>query len=280
MNATKTLKLFFDAVNTDRNFKETIFTNIKKIYIEDPDVQVNLELEGIQFWTYPGNLPEDLSPVGGNYSDRLADYMSFRSSFPIPDVDVYIYSPLDNNTSGFQGLAFVKSLCIQPFCVTVLLTGGNIKPHPNFSFNADLVAHELGHVCGARHTFACLYIGENGESDQSLGGCVKTDDGGSCKKCSEIGEETEGCSQPGDTPEGRTIMGYCSNLTSAFTRFGPQPGALVRNGVDAALNCNSNTNNDCLETDIIDTLLTNRSLRKQKFGLKQSIKSFRPTSNH
>jgi len=96
---------------------------------------------------------------------------------------------------------------------------------PTYSWNVEVMSHETGHNFGSQHTHACAWNGTN----TAIDGCYTIE--GSCP-------------DPGDpSPSvGGTIMSYC-HLTSSginFTNgFGPQPGAVIRQGVTDSTKCDA-----------------------------------------
>ncbi len=93
---------------------------------------------------------------------------------------------------------------------------------PEYSWSAMVITHEMGHLLGSRHTHACVWNGNN----TAIDGCAGSTEGG--------------CPVPGIPPEGGTIMSYCylqSVGVNFNLGFGPQPGNVIRNTVNAAGNC-------------------------------------------
>jgi trimeric autotransporter adhesin len=111
------------------------------------------------------------------------------------------------------GVAYVDVLCSKPYAhgisADIVPTVVNV---PTYSWNVEVVTHELGHNFGSLHTQSCTWAG--GPIDN----CVGVEDG----SCS-----------PGPAPvNGGTIMSYChltSNGINFNHGFGPLPGNLIRN---------------------------------------------------
>jgi hypothetical protein len=96
---------------------------------------------------------------------------------------------------------------------------------PTYSWSVMVVTHEAGHVIGSKHTHACAWNGNN----TAIDGCAGA---------------SEGNCPLGPIPAGGgTIMSYChlQNVGINFTLgFGPQPGDVIRNRVNASNNCLTN----------------------------------------
>ncbi|RLD25186.1 MAG: hypothetical protein DRI70_07505, partial [Bacteroidetes bacterium] len=121
--------------------------------------------------------------------------------------------------SGFSGICAPNtddSLCFAGFA------GNSYQNVPTFSFNVFIIAHEMGHLLGSRHTHACVWNGDN----TAIDGCAGFTEGG--------------CPLPPLPPGGGTIMSYCANTGVGIDfnlGFGPQPAAVILNNIDATGNC-------------------------------------------
>lgn len=93
---------------------------------------------------------------------------------------------------------------------------------PTYSWSVMVITHEMGHVVGSKHTHACAWNGNN----TAIDGCAGAVEGS--------------CALPGIPSGGGTMMSYC-HITNAGINFslgfGPQPGNVIRNRVNAAGNC-------------------------------------------
>lgn len=109
----------------------------------------------------------------------------------------------------------------------------SVVNYPNYSYNIQNVAHELGHVLGLRHTHACVWNGNNSQIDD-CGNVIanngnKTAEGNNCfTPSSPILPGANG-----------TIMSFCNNLSGQAinfaTGFGPVAGKqLFLNFVNAS----------------------------------------------
>lgn len=128
-----------------------------------------------------------VSTIEDNYEGRVAYLFSTR------DLDgglAYGIGGFCEDHTSFPG----------PFAVATTLST-TIDPYPTYSFNTQVVAHELGHVLGARHTHACVWSGGQQVDD-----------------CGNVWAETNGFTPEGTgcydadqpiLPTSGTIMSYC-----------------------------------------------------------------------
>lgn len=167
-----------------------------------------------------GDILDIMPSVVGDYDGRLAHVFTTRS------------------VGG--GIAWLNVLCAEnngssgPFAVSGNMNTSTI-PFPVYSWNVYVVAHELGHNIGSRHTHACVWNGNN----------TQIDDCGS-----EWGDE-EPCYDSNNPilPTSGTIMSYCHLIGGVGVNFsngfGPQPGELL---LDKFLGAGCVTGEDCFGT--------------------------------
>ncbi|HAK78129.1 MAG TPA: hypothetical protein DCM71_14755 [Runella sp.] len=136
--------------------------------------------------------------IGSSFNGRLAHFLSGRS------------------LGG--GVAYIDVLCAKSYGHGVSANLSTYNPSlPTYSWNVEVITHELGHNFGSPHTQSCSWPGG------ALDNCYATE---------------EGC-PPGPAPtNGGTIMSYC-HLTSTGINFangfGMYPGNLIRSRTQACL---------------------------------------------
>ncbi len=126
------------------------------------------------------------------------------------------------HSDGSGGVAYVDALCSSSFNTGVSNIFGTFNNVPTYSWDVEVVTHELGHNFGSPHTHACAWNGNN----TAIDGCGPASGNG------------EGCNGP--IPAFGTIMSYCHLVNGSGIDFnlgfGQQPGDLIRSIV-ANKNC-------------------------------------------
>jgi len=178
-----------------------------------------------------------------------------NESIPIAISEIFVWTsvsnPLDTTTSTYQALrAFANSrqnnyngrlahyvstrrlgggrAQVNALCATYSSSGsgpygvsGSLKipivPFPTYSWNVYVIAHELGHNFGSRHTHSCVWdIDNDGIAMERIDDCSR----GSCYDSLNIIIP----------PNGGTIMSYCHLKSVGInfnSGFGALPGALI-----------------------------------------------------
>ena len=218
-------------------FVAQLFAEIITLYTNEG---INMEVSDIFVWTSPDpyagnqNLGTVLTQFGANrrnnYNGRIATLLKGDLSS----------SPF---SCGVGGLAWVDVLCNNhnpnsnsgPYNVNRGIGHCRLNPNPTVSQDAldvSVVAHEIGHNMGSRHTYDCAW-GPSG--NQIIDTCPGVNSG-----CSLV-------TSPTPTSESGTIM-TCGNNLKTFSRgFGTEPGNLIRSRVAAATclpSSGSNNNQD------------------------------------
>lgn len=154
---------------------------------------------------------EFVETLQNNYDGRIAHLLSVR----------LLGGGIAN---GIGGYCNTYPTYPGPQCLSSQLSS-SITPYPNYSFNSYVIAHEMGHVMGLRHTHACVW-------NNTL---TQIDDCGNVYAF-ENGDTPEGltCFDPENEilpVNGGTVMSNCNlisgvgiNLSSGF---GLLPGALL-----------------------------------------------------
>ncbi len=185
-----------------------LFNQVATLYANE---NLNIAIAEIFVWTTS-------SPYSGtNPATLLNQFQTLRTSFNGDLAHLVSYKP-----SG--GIAVLSGFC-HPLVIAKMGVSGihsSFSNVPTYSWSVMVLAHELGHQFGAKHTHACAWNGNN----TAIDGCAGFVEGS--------------CPLPPLPAQGTgTIMSYCHitpvgiNLSLGF---GPQPGAVMRNAF-AAANC-------------------------------------------
>ena len=186
-----------------------LFNQMATLYDND---DVDVLLSEIFVWNTPS--PYNATSSGG----RLDQFGATRTSF---NGDLAHLLDL----GGYGGIAWRGTLCSSTaFRMAYSGINTTFSSVPTYSWSVEVVTHETGHNLGSRHTHACAWNGNNTAIDG----------------CGQAAGYSEGSCAQGPIPSsavGGTIMSYC-HLVSAGIKFangfGPQPGDVIRNAVNAA----------------------------------------------
>ncbi|HEU0136472.1 MAG TPA: M12 family metallo-peptidase [Flavobacterium sp.] len=208
---------------TTANWMTSVFNNVQTLYANDT---ITIALRSMFIWT------ED-DPYTGNSS---ADYLyQFNDVRPVFDGDVGQLVGID--PGGLGGVAVtINGLCTENnFSYSDV--NFSYSTVPTFSWTVQVIAHELGHLLGARHTHACVWNGNNTAIDG----------------CGQQAGYTEGSCATGPIPSPitkGTIMSYCHLISGVGINFnngfGPQPKQAILTAVNTGA---------CLSTDCINTCI-------------------------
>ncbi len=228
-NAGNSVCIFYDCdydlylkkgsnATTVLNYMTGLFNVVKVLYTNE---NLNVSISNINIWT-------SQDPYTGTSS---SGYLNTFKQFN-PNFQGDLATLVSGNSGNYGGLAWLSGLCGSFKYNYCDVGSANYNASISvYSWPVNVVAHEMGHNLGSKHTHACAWNGNN----TAIDACGPT-----------YGYPYEGtCSGASLPTNGGTIMSYC-HLGAAGMNFnngfGPQPGTAIRNfiaGSSCDLGCNS-----------------------------------------
>ncbi|MEM9837267.1 MAG: M12 family metallo-peptidase [Bacteroidota bacterium] len=201
------------------NFITGLWNVVATLYQNE---NIATQISQIFAWTTPDSYPT----TGGT----TAALYSFRSARPSFNGD--LAHLISRGAPANGGVAFLDGLCNPNAAYAYSYIYSGYAAVPTYSWSVNVLAHEMGHNLGSRHTHACVWNGNN----TAIDGCGPA-----------VGAN-EGCNAPLPT-NGGTIMSYCHLVSSVginfINGFGNQPGNLIRANVAAASCLSGCSNGGC-----------------------------------
>ncbi|MFT4662199.1 MAG: hypothetical protein ACI8XB_002487 [Patiriisocius sp.] len=183
------------------NYVASLYNEVITLYAND---NISVNVSEVFIW-------QNSSPYSGD-SGQILNQMNNTSSNS--DITTLLSS------QGSGGVAWLSGLCSTSNATNFNSINGFHSNVPTYSWDVEVVSHEMGHNLSSPHTHACAWNGNNTAIDG----------------CGPDAGYSEGCT--GTLPAGGgTIMSYC-HLTAVgidFTMgFGPQPSQRIRDYVDGS----------------------------------------------
>jgi|GEM_PF-1973852 len=202
-------------ITTTYNYVLALFAQTATLYANE---SVNTNISFLRIW-------DTASPYG--------------TAAPLTDLNNQEYGKTNGDlvhllhTFYLSGIAYVNVICRNDLNTGVSGVNGSYANVPTFSWDVEVLTHELGHNLGSPHTHACSWNGNDTQLDD-CGNKYLLEDGNpntNPDSCYDADNEIL-------PPEG-TIMSYChlvSGIGINFNNgFGQQPGDLIRSRINAAV---------------------------------------------
>ena len=153
------------------------------------------------------------------YVDNSSGLYNFKDDLVANGFNGDVAQLLTNDPGSNGGIAYVDQLC-GSFPYAYADINNSYNPYPTYSWDVQVITHEIGHVLGSRHTHQCVWGPNN---DQQIDDCgnIAASGGGSCYNPSA----------PIVPAAGGTIMSYCHTQSVGINfaeGFGTEPGDLIR----------------------------------------------------
>ncbi|MCX7929818.1 MAG: M12 family metallo-peptidase [Chlorobi bacterium] len=207
--------------STDRvaSYVAAVFSMVSRLY--EDEVNITFTLSWVMIWTEPPNGEEDPYQNDTDISALLTEVSQFwnRNWTSVPRDVVHVMTAPSSTDVG--GIARLASLCNRNSAYSVSgVRATYTYPTLEYTWDVMVVAHEIGHVFGARHTHDCYWA-------PPLDTCVTQDGnppiGDACYR-SPV--------RPRPSWNGGSIMSYCHLVQQAVTMtFRPQVANIVRNSI-------------------------------------------------
>ncbi len=203
------------SVNNTTNYISGVFAEVATMYANE---SITTQVSFLRVWDTP-------SP-----------YNSFESA--LDDLDAQNYGRTSGDLVhlvhrfGGGGVAWLNSLCSNFRNTGVSGVFGSYNNVPTYSWDVNVITHELGHNLGSPHTHACFWNGNSTQIDD-CGNKYLDEDG-------DPDTDANSCYNSGNQilPSSGTVMSYCHLYGSIGVDFnlgfGTQPGNYIRSRVNAA----------------------------------------------
>lgn len=210
---------------TVTNYVNSLFAEIATLYANE---NIMIQISQVSVWS-----------TNDGYSSGSAGLTSFANALNNSGFNGDLAVLLVNDTGSNGGVAYVDQLCgSNPYAYCDLVNSHSSVP--TYSWDVQVVTHEMGHCFGSSHTHDCVWGPSGNQQIDDCGSQVLG--GGACYNPSS----------PIIPSGGGTIMSYC-HLNSVGinfnTGFGTQPGNLIRAKHSTCM-CDNST---CAEALVIDT---------------------------
>lgn len=217
-------------VTAAQNYLSALFNQVQAMYKNE---NISVELKSVYVWVTDDAYPNGTS-TDGLYTFR-AYWNGLNNSY---DGDLAHLITMDNSSNGGVAYVGVLDASARDFSYAYSEISGSYANIPTFSWDVEVVTHEMGHNLGSRHTQWCGWATGPSGSCGSIDNCVTQEVTNTCNPCTY--KQYDNALSP--TSWKGTVMSYCHLVSRGINLangFGPLPGDLIRTNVSVTPNLKS-----------------------------------------
>lgn len=212
------------SVTNTQAYLVALFNQVQALYRNE---EIAIELRSVNIWTVDDNYPSNSS------HDALTAFAS-RWNQNGQTFDGDLATLIAKDPGGNGGVAFRGGLCSKSYPYAYGDVNGTVLAVPNYSWDVQMITHEIGHNIASPHTHWCGWKTGAGGACGAIDNCASFEPGAGCSTC----PVSYSNSAPTSAWQG-TVMSYChlrSRGINLANGFGPLPGQMMRDAV-SSLSC-------------------------------------------
>ena len=228
-----TLGTFGDNCNAAVDWAVGVLAGVDLIYRNELNDLITLQASYVNVWETPEPWA-DITEAGSMLDSFRLTWLGSEYGLNTQNRDLVHLMTRRGNT-GTGGIAYLSVVCSNDFGFgfsSAMSADSDFIPLPSYSWNLDVVAHELGHNFGANHTHWC---GWSGGADHPSGSA-----GGAIDNC----YDAEGSCGAGPSVSSGTIMSYCHLNVGKTLQFHP---IVEQQAFFPTINANGGCHGDCAD---------------------------------
>jgi hypothetical protein len=215
---------FHSDLAATQNYLLGLFNQVAAMYQNEG---IMIELAQTYVWTTP-------DPYDTTRSDSALFQFQRRWNGLGDNFNGDIAHLITGGTTRNGGIAYLlPDLCNRPYNYAYSNVFGTYNNIPTYSWDVNVITHEMGHLFGSHHTHWCGWNTGAGGTCGAIDNCKKEEFGNSCGSCPSL---TDTATRPAGWQG--TVMSYCHlyqnigiNLANGF---GPLPQAVIRNAISSS----------------------------------------------